>query len=168
MVYHMRKMPITQEFINGILERRDDPNYNAMMRINDISRLHRDHVRREGDEDGMPNSYRLILFHLAHLDPGVTQLTLVKAANLKPPTVSVTLQKMESEGLVIRKSNEHDLRQTLVYLSDKGRAINERIHNSFASGDSIAMEGLSEEERATLCKLLDKVADNLMNARENV
>lgn len=161
----MRKIPITQEYIDSILERRDDPRYNAMMRINDISRLHHDIVRRDGEVEGLPNSYRMILHHLSHLEPGVTQLTLVKAANLKPPTVSVTLQKMEAEGLVIRKSNEHDLRQTLVYLSDKGRAINERIHDSFVNGDAIAMNGLDEDEQRMLRRLLDRVADNLLSAR---
>lgn len=161
----MTKFPVTQEFIDSILEKRNDPEYNAMMRINDISKLHRDIVRRNSDDDGLPSSYRLLLFHLSHLDPGVTQLTLVKAAHLKPPTVSVTLQKMEADGLVIRKSNEHDLRQTLVYLSDKGRAINEKIHASFVNGDAIAIAGLTEDEKRTLCKLLDKVVDNLVNAR---
>ena len=161
----MTKFPVTQEFIDSILEKRNDPEYNAMMRINDISRLHRDIVRRNSDDDGLPSSYRLLLFHLSQLDPGVTQLTLVKAAHLKPPTVSVTLQKMEADGLVIRKSNEHDLRQTLVYLSDKGRAINEKIHASFVNGDAIAIAGLTEDEKRTLCKLLDKVVDNLVNAR---
>lgn len=161
----MTKFPVTQEFIDSILEKRNDPEYNAMMRINDISKLHRDIVRRNSDDDGLPSSYRLLLFHLSQLDPGVTQLTLVKAAHLKPPTVSVTLQKMEADGLVIRKSNEHDLRQTLVYLSDKGRAINEKIHASFVNGDAIAIAGLTEDEKRTLCKLLDKVVDNLVNAR---
>ena len=161
----MTKCPVTQEFIDSILEKRNDPEYNAMMRINDISRLHRDIVRRNSDDDGLPSSYRLLLFHLSQLDPGVTQLTLVKAAHLKPPTVSVTLQKMEADGLVIRKSNEHDLRQTLVYLSDKGRAINEKIHASFVNGDAVAIAGLTEDEKRTLCKLLDKVVDNLVNAR---
>lgn len=161
----MTKCPVTQEFIDSILEKRNDPEYNAMMRINDISKLHRDIVRRNSDDDGLPSSYRLLLFHLSQLDPGVTQLTLVKAAHLKPPTVSVTLQKMEADGLVIRKSNEHDLRQTLVYLSDKGRAINEKIHASFVNGDAIAIAGLTEDEKRTLCKLLDKVVDNLVNAR---
>ena len=161
----MTKCPVTQEYIDSILEKRNDPEYNAMMRINDISKLHRDIVRRNSDDDGLPSSYRLLLFHLSQLDPGVTQLTLVKAAHLKPPTVSVTLQKMEADGLVIRKSNEHDLRQTLVYLSDKGRAINEKIHASFVNGDAIAIAGLTEDEKRTLCKLLDKVVDNLVNAR---
>ena len=156
---------LTQDYIDSIKDRREDPKYNAMMRIGDVAKLHHDLVRKNSDDDGLPSSYRLLLYHLSQLDPGVTQLTLVKAANLKPPTVSVTLQKMEADGLVIRKSNEHDLRQTLVYLSDKGREINEKIRASWVNGDQIATAGLTKEETQTLCKLLDKVADNLIEAR---
>lgn len=159
------KFAVTQEFIDSIMQRRSDPNYNAMMRINDVSKLHRDIVRRFSDSDGLPQSYRILLFHLSRLEPGVTQLTLVKAAHLKPPTVSVTLQKMEADGLVTRKSNENDLRQTLVYLTDKGRGIDENIRESFKNGDSIAVAGLTDEESKTLCKLLDKVIDNLVSAQ---
>lgn len=161
----MTKFPmLTKEYIDAMHEKRNDESYNAMMRINDISKLHHDIVRKNAEADGMPQSYRLLLFHLSRLEPGVTQLTLVKAANLKPPTVSVTLQRMEADGLVIRKSNEHDLRQTLVFLSDKGKAINEKIHESFTNSDNVAISGLTDEENKTLCKLLDKVADNLINA----
>ncbi len=159
------KCPVTQEFIDSLTARRNDPNYGVMQRLGDVNRLYRDKVRKTSNQDGLPNSYRLLLFHLSMLPPGVTQLTLVKAAHLKPPTVSVTLQKMETDGLVTRKSNEHDLRQTLVYLTDKGRDINDKIRGSFESGNSIAMNNVSAEEAETLCRLLDKIIDNLVESK---
>ena len=35
----MTKFPVTQEYIDSMLEKRNDPEYNAMMRINDISSI---------------------------------------------------------------------------------------------------------------------------------
>ena len=96
------------------------------------------------------------------MKPGVTQLDLVKATHLKPPTVSVTLRKMEQDGIVERKSNENDLRETLVYLTEKGKAIDERIRVIHEEGDAAALAGLSEEEINTLSGLLNRVIDNLM------
>ncbi len=161
----MKKAPMSQEYIDELPERRQCAAYTAMSRIYDAQKLHRERTRRDSEDEGLPCSYRSLLYHLSVLHPGVTQLELVKAANLKPPTVSVTLQKMERDGLVIRKDNEHDLRQTLVFLSEKGKAINERIHDSWVASDRAALSGLTNEELDTLSHLLDKVIDSLVAQR---
>ena len=158
----MHHQPLPKEFFDALPKRRLDSNYNAMMRIHDAAKLYRDRMRRLSDQDGLPSSYRMLIFHLARMKPGVTQLDLVKATHLKPPTVSVTLQKMERDGLVLRKTNESDMRQTLVYLTDEGKAIDERIHAMHDEGDRIALDGLTEDEIQTLSVLLNKVIDNLL------
>lgn len=158
----MQHKPLPKEFFDALPKRRLDSNYNAMMRIHDAAKLYRDRMRRLSEQDGLPSSYRMLIFHLARMEPGVTQLDLVKAAHLKPPTVSVTLQKMERDGLVTRKSNEDDMRQTLVYLTDKGKAIDERIRVMHKDGDDAALAGLSNDEIETLSLLLNKVIDNLL------
>ncbi|MBQ8509574.1 MAG: MarR family transcriptional regulator [Clostridia bacterium] len=161
----MQQKPLSDDFIEQLSTMRANKNYNAMMRICDASKLYHDRMRRQSELDGLPASYRPLLFHLSKLPPGSTQLELVRVSHLKPPTVSVTLQKMERDGLVIRRDNEHDLRQTLVYLSEKGKAINERIHHSHVEGDRIALAGLTDDEIDTLSGLLNKVIDNLIAAR---
>ncbi len=154
--------PLPKEFFDALPKRRLDSNYNAMMRIHDAAKLYRDRMRRLSEQDGLPSSYRMLIFHLAHMEPGVTQLDLVKATHLKPPTVSVTLQKMERDGLVTRRSNENDMRQTLVFLTDKGKQIDERIRVMHRDGDDAALLGLSDDEIETLSLLLNKVIDNLL------
>ena len=158
----MQHKPLPKEFFDAIPKRRLDSNYNAMMRIHDAAKLYRDRMRRLSEQDGLPSSYRMLIFHLAHMDPGVTQLDLVKATHLKPPTVSVTLQKMERDGLVTRQSNENDLRQTLVYLTDRGKAIDDRIRVMHEEADTAALAGLTDEEIENLSTLLNKVIDNLL------
>ncbi|MBQ2766225.1 MAG: MarR family transcriptional regulator [Clostridia bacterium] len=162
----MPQKPLPQEFIDAIPKRRLDSNYNAMMRIHDAAKLYQDRMRRYSEQDGLPSSYRMLIFHLARMSPGVTQLDLVKATHLKPPTVSVTLAKMERDGLVTRCNNENDLRQTLVYLTEKGKSIDERIHVIHKEGDRIALDGLSEHDIDVLSSLLNRVIDNLLADRE--
>ena len=142
--------PLPQEFIDALPQRRLDKQYNAMMRIHDAAKLYGDRMRSKSEHDGLPSSYRMLIFHLAPMKPGVNQLDLVKATHLKPPTVSVTLQRMERDGLVTRKSNEDDLRQTLVYLTERGKAINDRIHLIHKEGDALALTGFSDAEIETL------------------
>lgn len=158
----MKQKPLPEDFFESIHKRRLDSNYNAMMRIHDAAKLYHDRMRRLSELDGFPSSYRMLLFNLAKMKPGVTQLDLVKATHLKPPTVSVTLQKMERDGLVIRRDNEKDLRETFVYLTDKGKEIDARVRAIHEEGDRLALENLSDEEIETLSSLLNKVIDNLI------
>ena len=158
----MQPKPLSPEFIEALPKKRQDKNYNAMMRIHDAAKLYHDRLRRHSDNEGLPSSYRMLIYHLARMEPGVTQLDLVKATHLKPPTISVTLQKMERDGLVTRRDNENDLRQTLVFLTEKGRTIDDRIKHLHREGDGIALSGLSEDEVDTLSGLLNRVIDNLL------
>lgn len=159
----MKHKPLPSEFFESIPKRRLDSNYNAMMRIHDAAKLYCDRMRRLSELDGLPSSYRMLLFNLAKMKPGVTQLDLVKATHLKPPTVSVTLGKMERDGLVTRRDNEKDLRETFVFLTDKGKAIDDRVRAIHEEGDRIALQNLSDEEIETLSALLNKVIDNLLS-----
>lgn len=161
----MSQKPLPQEFIDAIPKRRLDSNYNAMMRIHDAAKLYHDRMRRCSEQDGLPSSYRMLIFHLARMSPGVTQLELVRATHLKAPTVSVTLAKMERDGLITRCANQNDLREILVYLTDEGKAIDERIKVIHREGDRIALDGLSDEEIDTLSGLLNRVIDNLLEER---
>ena len=180
-----QKEQLTNEFVERIIRMRGSDRYNAMMRIMDISKLHREITRRESEMDGIPQSYRTLLFHLSNLtgnrpgcpkeepdagdasEKGVTQLELVRAAHLKPPTVSVTLTNMERDGYISRKTGEKDRRQSLVFLTEKGMGVNQRIHDSFVHCDETALAGLDENETKTLCALLDRVIDNMIAERSN-
>ena len=42
---------------------------------------------------------------------------------MKPPTVTVSIQRLEKNGLLIRRQDEKDLRVSRIYLSDAGNAI---------------------------------------------
>ncbi len=132
------------------------------MLIGEISKITKCALHRESEAVGLPQSYRSIIFHLAHND-GITQLALSKLTHLKPPTISVTLQKMENEGLVSRKADSDDLRKTLVSLTDKGRGIVSRIEEVFISHDKAITDSLTPEETATLKDLLIKVRASVLS-----
>lgn len=135
------------------------PEFRApLMLANEISKLFSNILRTE--EDNVTNSYRLLLIHLAHRD-GRTQLELANLAHIKPPTVSVTLQKMERDGYVRREADENDLRQTRVYLTEKGREYDERIKSKIHELEDGVLSVLSEEELSTLMTLMTRVRDSL-------
>ncbi len=122
--------------------------------IHDIDRLL--HNRFTRVIPPMQRSHRLILMELTHKDD-VTQLDLVSATHLKAPTVSVSLQRMEKEGLVRREPDKTDLRAMRVFLTDKGRELDRSIIEKIIEQNHIIDEALSEEELETLRSLLSKV-----------
>ena len=130
------------------------------MAINALSKIFHNNIHALAEEFGLNDSYRHLLFHLAHGD-GMTQLQLARATNLKPPTVSITLQKMEAEGYVERRQDEMDLRAVRVYLTDKGRAFDDASRKLVDMIDQKAMEGFSANEIRVLMELLDRIYDNL-------
>ncbi len=135
------------------------------MLIGEISKVTKCAVHRESEAAGLSHSYRAIIFHLSHSD-GITQLELSKLTHLKPPTISVTLAKMENEDLVSRKADSEDLRKTIVTLTDKGRSIISRIDDVFKSQEKAITDSLSGSEAETLKTLLIKVRAGVLAEKD--
>ena len=127
----------------------------------ELSKLFHNMMRSDEDQN-LHNSYRLLLFHLARHD-GRTQYDLACATHLKPPTISVTLQKMQADGYVKRVTDERDQRQTLVYLTDKGRKYNADIAERISRFEYIVMKDISEDEKTVLTAMLKKMIKNIIN-----
>ncbi len=133
--------------------------------IHDVSRITHDRLHSELPE--LQRSCRLIMMHLAHND-NVTQLDLVHATHLKPPTVSVSLQKMELNGLVSRRSDDNDLRVTRVSLTEKGCELDRSIIEKIQARERELEACLTEDEKATLIRLLEKLHKNLTQGDESL
>ncbi len=133
----------------------------------DISRLFRAHLRSEGEMDGVLSQpgARAILSMIA-VSEGLCQRELVRATHLRPPTVSVILQKMEEEGMVERRSDENDRRIIRVYLTDYGRAMDAETIARIQKADALALAALSEDEQSTLMTLLGRIRENLIAAEQ--
>lgn len=139
-----------------------DPTKSPMMIISEINRLMIDKLREKDVENPITQrSERLLFIELAKRD-GRTQLDLVKATHLKAPTISVALQKMEKDGYVTRRPDEYDLRATRVFLTEKGKSIDDKIKKRIADEENHAIHGLSDFEKETLTRILTKIRNNLL------
>lgn len=141
------------------------PKPNPIMLVNEIGRLWHRLVEDGAPEEFRQKSNRAILRELSIRD-GVYQLDLSESTHLKPPTISVTLRKLEESGIIFRAVDPMDLRATKVYLTEKGHETNAKLHTHIKNADEIALQGLTEEEKATLLSLLSRVKDNLAESDE--
>lgn len=133
------------------------------MLVNEISRLFFARMRATDTIGGVmtQDSARLLMRVLSHGD-GCSQLQLVKQTHLKAPTVSVTLKRMEEEGLVRREQDVGDLRAVKVYLTESGKAHNRAVWERLQAIDRELMEGFSPDETAQLLAYLERMRDNIL------
>ena len=134
----------------------------AGLLINEISKLFHDRMRKNSEDLGFKTGYRQILRFLAHED-GVTQVDIARDAHFTAPTVSVTLKKMEDEGLIFRKTDKNDTRRTRVFITEKGREWEKRLFEKIMDCETILIRGLSADETEELCRLLGKVRENILS-----
>lgn len=138
------------------------PSPTPPMLVNEIARLFHARMRSyETDSMMTQDSVRLILRELGHSD-GCSQLDLVHKTHLKPPTVSVTLAKLEEEGLVVRQRDEMDQRVIRVHLSPKGQEHHRAVHERLHTVDQMLMQGFDEEETAQLLQFLVRMRNNIL------
>ena len=129
--------------------------------INEISKLFHDHMRKQSEDLGVKNGYRQILRFLARAD-GVTQIEIAKYAHFKAPTISVTLKKMEEDGLVRRETDKTDLRQTRVYITEQGKALEQKLRAKIMECEDILAANVTKEEEALVLDILKRMRDNML------
>lgn len=91
----------------------------------------------------------------------VTQFDLVDKTGLSAPTVSLSLSKMQNEGIVERESNPEDLRETKVYLTDKGREQMKLINSCCELTELDMMNGFSDFEKKEFERMLKTALNNI-------
>ncbi len=138
------------------------PAQNPMSVIGEISRLMNARLLAgENKNSLLQKSSRLIMIELA-INEGVTQLDLVKSTHLKAPTVSVTLQRLEKDRYIYRKTDSYDLRAVRVYLTEQGREFNRIVVERVRSEEDDILKCLSDTETKQLMKLLLKIRENMV------
>ena len=129
--------------------------------ISEISKLFHDNLRRNSEELGFKSGYRQILRFLSHED-GVTQVDIARNSHFTAPTVSVTLKKMEDEGLISRKTDKKDTRRTRVFITEKGREWESKLFTTAMDCEEILVRGFSAEEILEFDRLLKKAKENML------
>ena len=111
-----------------------------------------------------PYDLTLEQFHLLKsmpVDSGLTQRQVGEIVNKKPANLTRILDRLESKALVVRRSNPDDRRATLVFLTDKGRVLVEKVHGGFEKFSNQIVRHISEHDQETTRKVLRIMNTNL-------
>ena len=70
------------------------------------------------------------------------------------------ISKLEAQGLVVRRADPNDGRSNLVYLTDKGRRVQEALVALANANMAAALEGVSESDLETAKQVVRKIIAN--------
>lgn len=135
------------------------------MLINGLSKLFNDRMRQKTEALGMADGWRRLFFHLSH-NENLTQLELARRTHLSTPAVSVTLQKMEAEGLVTRHPDPQDQRAIQVQLTEMGREADRKVVAAIRETEQEMLDGITEEEFDALRPVMIRMYKNLAAKKE--
>jgi DNA-binding MarR family transcriptional regulator len=87
-----------------------------------------------------------------------TPADLAEKANVTRATITGLVDTLERDGLVTRQHDPHDRRMMLIHLTPKGHSTLEVILPGHFQQMAAQMAPLTEQERKTLVRLLNKIA----------
>ncbi len=96
-------------------------------------------------------------------EEGLTQTQLAHRLYIESPTLVRTLDRLEEAGLIERRRVPSDRRAFHIFLTPKGRELQEVLLQKGSEVHNIAVKGLSEAEIAQLKDLLFQLWQNLEN-----
>lgn len=104
---------------------------------------------------------RFILAVLSKQD-GLTQNDLVRVTHMKGSTISVTLSKLEEEGMILRKDDSYDMRCTRVYLTEKGYDLAKHRLEILKKIEQSAKKDITPKELRDATYVLETFLKNLL------
>ena len=92
---------------------------------------------------------------------GCSQKELAQELGVKPPTVTVSIQRLEKNGLLIRRQDEKDQRVSRIYLSDAGNAIIKEGMQMAREGEKQILSVFSESELCLMRRFCQQIKENI-------
>jgi MarR family transcriptional regulator for hemolysin len=98
---------------------------------------------------------------LALVKDGMTQKEIANTIGIEASTIVPIIDKLEEQGIVIRKLDHNDRRNNLIFLTGKSEAKWELIIECALELEKASRQGLLEEELETTKRTLRKIAQNV-------
>ena len=92
---------------------------------------------------------------------GLTQRELLDRLDIEQATMANTLSRMERDGLISRRRHPKDKRAQLVFLTTKGKALQETALAAASATEEALFQGFRRFERELLLEYMRMVLANL-------
>ncbi len=138
-----------------------DPLRNVGFLFKDVSRLWMRFFEQRATQLSMTLSQAKVLVYLSR-NEGTTQARLAELTDTDPMTLVRVLDRMEKDGWLERRPDPSDRRAYRLYLKRAADPVLAEIHRIGDKGRAEALAGLSQDDRALLLTLLERIHANLV------
>jgi DNA-binding MarR family transcriptional regulator len=139
----------------GLEHRSESMGYQVNLLARLLAQLLYRHVSRYGVTPGQ-FAQLLALYD----EDGQTPVQLCAAVGIEPGTMTKTLQRMERDGLIERRSDPTDGRRVRIHLSDRARQLEPALKATVVDLNATVLEGLSPHQRGCFMGGLRRVIEN--------
>ncbi|OZI77842.1 MarR family winged helix-turn-helix transcriptional regulator [Bordetella genomosp. 12] len=129
--------------------------------MHDVSRLRRKVFDEVMKPEGITRSQWWVMAHLSRHD-GMSQSDLAERLDLGRAALGGLVDRLEAAGLVRRGADEQDRRAKLVFLTQEGSSVIERMRLKSDQMSEAILHGLSRQQRTQLAEMLSLVKANLL------
>ncbi|WP_421708194.1 MarR family winged helix-turn-helix transcriptional regulator [Algihabitans sp.] len=133
-------------------------------RLREAYRLYMKALQDRLSDENVPTGLWYFLCALWQED-GISQRELSRRVGTVEPTAVGVLAQMERRGWVVRDRDPNDQRRRVVFLTDEGRALRDRLKPVFEGIEQPEVLGLTDPELATLCDLLERLSRSVERSR---
>lgn len=114
------------------------------------------HMRNLGIQPG-----QMPIIMMVYGNDGCSQKEIAKKMGVKPPTVNVSIQRLEKADIVYRKRDEIDQRIMRVYLTENGKKTVEDIRQESRNVEKVMFGNFSEAELCLLRRFFEQMLNNI-------
>lgn len=101
------------------------------------------------------------ILHVLYKQEGLSQRELARMLNIKPPTVTVTIRRMEKAGFVKRYQDEADQRISRIHLTHKGRESFLQVKEIMQANEKAVFSDFSETEICLIRRFFKQMRENI-------
>ncbi len=98
-------------------------------------------------------------------EDGLTQRELSHRVAIRDPTAAAMLHRLEVTGLIRRRIGNRDRREMRVFLTPKGRRLQEKLGPCVSAINAVALGDIGDDDVATAHRVLAAIIANLANDR---
>ena len=98
---------------------------------------------------------------------GMSQREISQELGISPPTVAVSVKRLEKSGLVERREDEQDLRRSRIFLTERGKETIQDIKTCVEEKEALVFRGFRESARCLMNRFFDQMIENLGGKQED-